>query len=232
MNKSLKELLKDYNLNNEEIEEISSVVEHIYNNDFFQERLSNNFYHHGKTTLGIHIIEDVIYTYKLSKRINKKDFNLNLALKIAMFHDLYTEPWQNNPKRYKFTNKHGFRHPVEAIINAYTYFKEDFNNLNEAKIIIDGVIHHMYPFPVIILNNDKINNRELNNYDLFIKLPKEIKEIIYNSTNRYKLFNLSWSKSKYLEGIIVKKADKKSSLKEFDNIFSIIALITGKNKSL
>ena len=69
-------------------------------------------------------------------------------------------------------------------------------------------------------------------YDLFVKLPKRIKEIIYKSTNRNKLFNLSWSKSKYLEGKIVSKADKKASLKEFNNLSGIVALITGKNKTI
>ena len=226
----LKEILKEYDLTKEEINEIVNVIGHIYNSDFFQIRMSNKYLHHGNMTLGRHILEDVVLTYKLSKKVKRKDYNQNITLKIAMFHDLYTESWQNNPNKKKFINKHGFRHPIEAVINAYSYFKDDFTDYEE--IIIDGIIHHMYPFPVIILNNDKINNRELNNYDLFVKLPKRIKEIIYKSTNRNKLFNLSWSKSKYLEGKIVSKADKKASLKEFNNLSGIVALITGKNKTI
>ncbi len=48
----------------------------------------------------MHILEDTVTTYLLYKRKikDKESFNLPLALRIAMLHDLYTESWQNNPE--------------------------------------------------------------------------------------------------------------------------------------
>ena len=227
----LKLFLRNNNLNDDEIEEIINIIKDILNHPEFQIRLTDKYLHHGKTTLGIHILEDVILTYKYAKKTNK-NIRIDLAIKIAMFHDLYCEPWQNNElaKNNSFYNKHGFRHPVEAVINAYTWFKNDFNNIDDASIIIDSIIHHMYPLPVIIM--DGIENRELNNYLEFKKMPKNVKDIIIKSTNRNRFLKLSWSKSKYLEGRIVSRADKKASLKEFNNINSVLALITGKNNTI
>lgn len=230
----LRLILSNYKLNKDEIDEIIKIVEHIFIHPEFQKRLTNKYLHHGNMTLGQHILEDTILTYKLSKNYLNNNYRLDLAIKISMFHDLYTMPWQNNElaKFNKFYNKHGFRHPVESVINAYTWFEKDFENREDARIIIDGVIHHMFPLPVIVMDNKIINNRELNNFDLFRKLPEDIQNIIFESTSRCRFLNLSWSKTKYLEGKVVSKADKKTSLKQFNNIYGIIALVTGKNKSL
>lgn len=236
--KELKEVLIIYKLDDVEINEIEHIVGHIFKHPEFQKRITDKYPHHGKMTLGLHILEDVILTYKFSKIYLSKEkssnYRLDLALKIAMFHDLYTMPWQNNAfaKFKKFYNRHGFSHPVEAVINSCTWFKEDFIVEEDARIIIDGIIHHMFPLPVVIMDNKIVNNRELNNFDLFKKLPENIQELIFESSSRNKFLGLSWSKSKYLEGRIMAKADKKSSLREFNNINGVIALITGKNKSL
>ncbi len=217
--------------------ELIKIIEHIYNHEEFKERCTNKFLHHSNVTLGDHIIEDAILTYKMSKEHIRKNidgsFRIDLAVKIAMFHDLYTVPWQNNSAytKEKFFNRHGFRHPVEAAINAYTWFKDDFDD-RDAPVLIDGIIHHMYPFPVLSMDNAIVNNRELNNFAEFQKLPDEIKELIYESTNRNKFLGLSWSKCKYKEGIIMSKADKKVTKKELKNVPSILALITGKNKTI
>ena len=233
---TLEETLKSYDLNDKEIKEICAIIKHIYEHKEFQKRLTKDFLHHGEKTLGMHILEDTIKTYKLAQKYLKKDknFRLDLAIKIAMFHDLYTMPWQNNEfaKYNKFRNKHGFRHPVEAAINAYTWFCDDFKDILDAKIIIDGIIHHMYPLPAIVIDNKIVNSRELNNFKLFKKMPENMQDLIFTSTARCKFLNLSWCKSKYLEGKIMARADKIASLKQFNNIYSVMALVTGKNKSL
>lgn len=149
--KTLMFLLDKYNLSISEKEELLHIIKDIFLHDEFQRRMTPTFYHHDKITLGEHILEDTIVTYILSKKYkDKKDYNINVALKIAMFHDLYVYPWQNNPNNSEsnFCNKHGFRHPNEAIINACMWFKEEFKNMKDSKKIVDGVLHHMYPFPV------------------------------------------------------------------------------------
>ncbi len=231
---NLKEMLKTYKLTDKEIDDIVRIVEYIFIHPEFQKRLSDKYAHHGNMSLGEHTIEDMVFTYKLSKKIKKINYNLSLALKIAMFHDLYTYPWQNNDfaRLNKFNNKHGFRHPVEAIINACTWFPNDFEDEEDAKIIIDGVVHHMFPLPVLIVDNIVVNNRELSNFDLFQKLPENIQNMIMEATNKNHFLSFSWKKASYLEGRIVSRADKKSSLGEFKNIHDIFALLTGKNKSL
>ena len=83
--------------------------------------------------------------------LQELDFiNLKIAIYIAMFHDLYEEPWQNNikSKGKKFKNLHGFTHPIEAVVNAITWFPNIFQDEEESLMIIDGIIHHMYPLPV------------------------------------------------------------------------------------
>ena len=192
--------------------------------------MAKPFLHHSDITLGEHIIEVTIMTYFESKK--HKNINLDLALKIAMLHDLYTLPWQNNEEaRVKhFSNKHGFRHPIEAVINAINWYPELFINEEEKKIIIDGIIHHMYPLPVSIFKDSLI--KEIKNINLLDYLSDNDREIIENSSKRGKILNFSFSKSLYLEGKIVSKADKKVSFKQIKNLSSLFSLITGKNKSL
>ena len=232
MNKDeFRKLLLSKKLTDEDVNIIIKKVWYIIEHPEYQKRLGSDFYHHGNMTLGQHIIDDMILVYKYSK---KKDANLDLALKIALFHDLYTMPWQNNilSKNKKFTHKHGFTHPIEAVINAYTWFSDDFKNREEAKILIDGIIHHMYPFPVAILDNKMTNNLELNNFSLLKKIPEDVQDIIFDSCNRNKFLHLSWGSPKYLEGKLLSKADFMGSFGEFKNLNGFIALITGKNSSI
>ena len=87
-------LMKKYKLANKEIEEILKIINSIYLHEEFQRRMTSEFLHHDKITLGEHIIEDTIVTYLLSKKhIDTPDFNLDIALKTSMLHDLYTLPW-------------------------------------------------------------------------------------------------------------------------------------------
>ena len=151
-----------------------------------------------------------------------------------MLHDLYTLPWQNNKKNKvkKFCNKHGFRHPLEAVLNSIYWYPEFFENEKESKIIIDGILHHMYPLPVRIFSTNEENEMELRNFELVNKLSNQNKKIIINSLNRGKIKNFSFSKSLYSEGRIMSKADKKVSKSQIKDMSSLTSLITGHNKSL
>ena len=228
----LNRIIDRYKLSNDEKKEFRNIINSIFEHNEFQKRMSNEFLHHSNITLGEHILEDAVLTYKMCKKRN--NVNIELAVKIAMLHDLYTNPWQNNKKNKvkKFCNKHGFRHPIEAVINANVWFPELFKNKEESKIIIDGILHHMYPLPVRTFIDSDINKMELKNFDLIDKLSDQSKKIIIESLNRKKVKNYSVSKSKYKEGKIMSKADKKVSRGQIKNISSLTSLVTGHNKSL
>lgn len=222
----MNKLLDDY-LTKEEQEEFLNIVKPIIDSDEFKERMSNKFPHHGKITLGEHILEVAILTYKKCKK--KRNVNLKTAVYIAMMHDLYSLPWQNNDdaRVNHFFNKHGFRHPLEAAINSIKWYPEIYEN-NDSKIIIDGIIHHMFPLPVRTYELKEELLELKNNIDIDIKY----KNMILESSKRYKLFNISLCRSKYKEGKIVSRCDKKVSLKQIKNIHNLTSLVTGHNKNL
>ena len=228
MNNKLDKIFDKYNLNLEDRNYLDKIIIPIINHPEFQKRMTKEFFHHGDITLGEHILEDSVLTYLLAKKRN--DIKIDLAIKIAMLHDLYTIPWQNNKeaKVKRFFNKHGFRHPIEAVINGVTWYPEIFNDEEESKIIIDGVLHHMFPLPVRYLNK----KTELKNWDVYDNLDESYKLMINASLKRKKLGPVSFSRSKYIEGRIMSKADKKVSRKQIKNISSANALITGHNKKL
>ena len=235
-NRLLNKIFKKYNIKSKEQKDIIKIIKPIYEHKEFQKRMSDKYPHHGNFTLGFHILEDTILTYVLSKRYLKKHpnsgYSLELALKISMLHDLYTNPWQNNPSKKKlFCNKHGFRHSLESIINACVWFPFIFEKEDDAKIIIDGVLHHMFPLPVRCFTKD-IDKMELNNSSLIDKIPSNILDLIIKSSNRHKIGNYSLCKSKYKEGRIMARADKLMSTNEIKNLSSLSALISGHHNSL
>ena len=198
-------LMEKYNLSIEEKNELINIIRAIYVHDEFQRRMTSEFMHHGEITLGHHILEDTIITYLLSKKYmarNKRyDYNLSLALRIAMLHDLYTLPWQNNEKAStsSFFNKHGFRHPIESVINANAWYPELFENA-DSKILIDGIVHHMFPLPVVAFEQDMSNKYELKNFELISKLSDRNIGLLTDSSNRNRIGTVSLSRSLYPEG--------------------------------
>ena len=228
-------LINKYSLSTKDKKEFKKIILPIVRNDNFKVRLTDMFPHHGNITLGEHIIEDAIVTYKISKKKKQnKDFRHDLAVIIAMFHDLYTIPWQNNKDSTvkHFFHKHGFRHPVEAVINAITWYPDYFKNKDEAKIIIDGIVHHMHPLPVSYIDFDKISYFELKNEDLCSNLLNWQKDIIVESLRRRKIGPVSISKSIYNEGAIMSKADRIVSRKQINDFTTLKSLITGHNKNI
>ena len=184
------------------------------------------------------MLEDAIQTYIYSKKYLKNNkttnYQIDISVKIALLHDLYTIPWQNNHhnKPAKFFNKHGFRHPIESVINAVSWYPELFKKQSDAKKIIDGIIHHMYPLPVSSLISLEENHLELNNFDKIKPISPLIKNMIIESSNRKKIKSISLSKSIYKEGRIMAKADKYISIKQMENIPAATSLITGRNKKI
>ena len=236
--KKLKKILDNYQLSAGDREEFIKIIGPIYQHEEFQRRMGPEFFHHGMVTLGEHIIEDAVVTYiigiKYLVKHQNANFSIEIAVIIAMLHDLYTIPWQNNKddKTHKFFNKHGFRHPIEAVINASFWYPLLFEDLNDAKKIIDGIVHHMYPLPVVSFKNDSRNLLELKNDSLVEELPIHVKNILIKSTCRFKVGRISVCRSRYIEGRIVARADKYVSIRQIKNVSSGVALLTGKNKSL
>ncbi len=225
-------IFNKYNLDKKDIKYIYHIIRNIFEHDEFQRRLTKEFYHHGTTTLGEHILEDTVVTYILCKKSNKK-VNLEYALKIAMMHDLYTKSWQNSGiKKQHFFHKHGFSHPIEAVINSINWFNEEFYDNYKSRVLIDGIVHHMYPLPVMCFNDCDINYFELNNYELLKNISYKLKKIIIASSNKNKINDISLCKSEYMEGRIMSHADKIVSFNQLENVSSTLALVTGKNKSL
>ncbi len=233
----LNKLFKKYDIKKDEQIYILEIINPIMKHKEFKRRMTEEFFHHDKVTLGEHILEDTILTYKLSKKYQKRDdYDTSVALKISMFHDLYVAPWQNNPdnKAMRFSNKHGFIHPIESVLNAIKWFPDYFSKLDEADKIIDGILHHMYPLPLRIFIDSKNNEMELKNMDIFNTLNSDLQKLLIESSNRYKIGAFSFAKSKYKEGKVMSNADKIISFHNLrgSNIHSISALFTGKNKNI
>lgn len=216
-----------------EQKEFYKIAKPIIHHKEFVKRCNSEFPHHGSTSLGEHIIKDAIKTYVLAKEYNKTHFlkkaNIKISVIIALFHDLYTNPWQNSNEKTSVFNPdtHGMTHPIEAVLNSYKWFPKYFKNKKEAEIIIDGIIHHMYPYPVRKVENKniKISNQKLLNkfkyYDYLIQTTK----------NKTKL-KIDIKSPRSIEGKLLVKADKLISLSELNNFNSIKALVNGKNKNL
>lgn len=147
-----------------------------------------------------------------------------------MFHDLYELPWQNIDIKKIMRNKHGFVHPIEAITNAITWYPEYFENKDKAMVIIDGVLHHMFPLAVRRIDD---TDMELNNKEKYEKLPKKYKDMIKLSTDIGKIGHYSLRKTFFVEGRIMSKADKIVALKKDIGSFNgYLALLSGKNKNI
>lgn len=218
----------DYGFTLPEQENFTKIVRPIISHPEFEKRCTDNFPHHGNTTLGEHILKDAMITYRLANIYKSKHPNMDIstetAVVIALFHDLYTNPWQNVDNDNPLYEKHGFMHPIEAVINAYDWYPEYFKDKEVSKKIIDGVLHHMYPFPVRKINDEiEINEKKITDFKFY--------DVLVHST-KSKRENLCFKKATFIEGKLVSKADKLVTIKEIKNISSLVALVTAKNKSI
>ena len=218
----------DYGFTLPEQEDFTKIVRPIISHPEFEKRCTDNFPHHGNTTLGEHILKDAMITYRLANIYKSKHPNMDISVKtavvIALFHDLYTNPWQNVDNENPLYEKHGFMHPIEAVINAYDWYPEYFDDEEISKKIIDGVLHHMYPFPVRKINDEiEINEKKITDFKFY--------DVLVHST-KSKRENLCFKKATFIEGKLVSKADKLVTIKEIKNISSLVALVTAKNKSI
>ena len=226
-----------YKLTGFNIKKLWVIIRPICYHKEFIKRMKEPFWHHDSKTIGEHIICDAIVTYKIINKLKKRSkkftfINLKVAIYIAMFHDLYEEPWQNNikSKNKKFKNLHGFTHPLEACINAITWFPDLFKDEYDSLIIIDGIIHHMFPLPVRAIDETDL---ELNNQEKYDAMHEKYKKIMIASTKIGKVCSFSLRKSFYVEGRLMSKADKIVALrKDLHSLEGYLALVTGKNKKL
>lgn len=233
---TLNYLMSKYELSKEERKEFFKIIYKIFRHKEFQRRMTSEFNHHNDITLGFHVLEVALCTYKTCKKKIEKGIkvNISVAVKIAMLHDFYELPWQNNKESSskKIIHKHGFRHPIEAIINAIYYYPYIFKDREESMMIIDGIIHHMYPLAVPILKSFCINEIELKNYDKVKKIDNDLLDKIIYSTNRGSIIKLSLCKSKFIEGRIVSNSDKIVSINNYESLKGVPTLITGINKNI
>lgn len=220
----MKELLDKY-LSLEEQKEFLEIIKPIFNNKEFQKRCTSMFPHHDNITLGEHMLEVAILTYLKCKTL--KDVDLKAAVYIAMMHDSYTLPWQNNPdnKVKYFFNKHGFRHPIEAVINSINWYPEIYEN-NDYEVIIDGIVHHMYPLPVRAYNDVDMELRTNG------KIDEKYEKVLIDSTNRCRISNISLCRSRHKEGRIVSLCDKKVTRIHLKNASSLTSSFTGYNRNV
>lgn len=228
-----KEFAIQFKLNNDDIKKIWRIIKPIATHPEFIKRCNDPFFHHDIKSLGDHILCDTIVTYKLVKKYQAKNMqkiNLQIALLIAMFHDFYELPWQNNHQKKTLPNKHGFVHPIEAAINAIYWFPQYFQNKEKAMLIIDGIVHHMFPLAVRAFDN---KDMQLNNQDKYDQLDSRYKEMLKLSTDIGKIGHYSLRKSFFIEGRIMSSADKiVATRKDIGSIQGFLALISGKNKNI
>lgn len=236
--KEISRIFDYYNLNSEDRKILLEIIMPIFSHEEFQRRMDANvFPHHDQTSLGTHIISDAVVTYLLARKRYEKNqcINIQTAVIIAMFHDLYELPWQNAALvKSMFVNKHGFVHPIESSINSAYWYPEYFKDLKKAKIIIDGIVHHMFPFPVRAID-ENIEKLELNNIEKFNSLSLSIQELIISSSRNglVRPLHISLSPAISLEGRCMSQADKIVSMKkDATSINGIKACITGKNPNL
>lgn len=217
-------LLNKY-LHEDEKLEFLEIVKPIFLSEEFKRRCTKEFPHHDNFTLGEHILEVAMFTYLECKK--RTDINLETAVMIAMMHDLYTLPWQNNPNNRVeyFFNKHGFRHPIEAVINAVNWYPEVFNKY-DGEVIIDGIVHHMFPMPVRAFNERDL---ELKNE---VTIEGVYKDLLIESSNRCTIGDISFCRSRFKEGRVVSKGDRKSTRIHLQNVESLTSGVTGYNRNL
>lgn len=229
-----KDICDRYNLKEKEMRSLWKLVKPIFCHVEFQKRLQDPFLHHQDVYVGEHILGDTILAYKVCKKKNKDADFIRRTVLISMFHDLYVQSWMiYNPKKH-FINSHAFLHPIEAIINAITWFPEYFLDVEDAKIIIDGVLHHMYPCPVRAFTDLEM---ELPNYELYEALDNKYKMIIECSLVPCMFRNMSLRRSFYVEGRILSHVDKVITMKKdlkgkkaFGACKTLFLAVAGRNK--
>ncbi len=207
-------LLESYHFSSKDVNNFFDIIRPIFYHEEFLKRMNfEEFPHHNKTSLGEHIIKNSVLTYVICEKYKKLGANVktDLAVKISMMHDLYEISYKNHKRKKLISNMHGFVHPIEAVINSSLWFPFLFDSKDSYKLV-DGIIHHMWPFPVRKVY--KFNTTEINNYVKTGLISEEIRDMIVLSTSRSSFGNISFGNSNTIEGKIVSFCDKVVSFKE------------------
>lgn len=120
-------------------QEYIDIVKEILDNQEFKKRLS--FLHHEDSSVYVHCLLVSYKAYKISKAL-KLDYKS--AAIAGLLHDFYNEDWHTSTHKEKnFFDKHGFRHPKEALKNSRIFFQNFMNPMIE-----DAIVKHMFPLTI------------------------------------------------------------------------------------
>ncbi len=112
-----------------------NIVDEILKNDEFIKR--KKFKHHDNISVYDHCLAVSKLSYEIARKMN---LDYKSAAIGGLLHDFYSKPWQDNKKKEKLLEAHGFTHAKDALLNAHKYFP---NLMNEK--IDDIILRHMFP---------------------------------------------------------------------------------------
>ena len=119
--------------------EYYQIVKEILNCDEFQKR--KNYKHHGEQSVYEHSLKISILSYKIAKKMGADYKSAAIG---GLLHDFYDKPWQNNFKKTKFHQQHGFVHAKQALMNSKKFFPQLVN-----KKVSNIIVRHMFPLNII-----------------------------------------------------------------------------------
>lgn len=167
----------------EENEEFLNIIDDLLKNEKVEQM--KKYRQHCDVSTYEHCLNVAYLNYMICKKL-KLDYVS--AARAGMLHDLFLYDWREKRPKYKFTDKHAFKHPKIALKNA-----KKVTNLNQKEE--DIIVKHMWP--------------------VTIKLPKYKESYIITLTDKYsatmetvdyirrKNINRVVTLKKYLYGIMV-----------------------------
>ena len=118
--------------------EFFEIVSDILDNEEFLKR--KKYKHHGNISVYDHSLKVSYLSYKCAKKMGLNKYDAAIG---GLLHDFYYKPWNENCKKKKFFEKHGFVHAKEALENSKFFFKNNLNNVRE-----DIILKHMFPLNI------------------------------------------------------------------------------------
>lgn len=109
----------------------------IYNKEYIKRK---EFLHHDKETVYEHCQKVSLRAYRIAL---KRNVDVRKVVIGALLHDFYSNPWQENTKKKKFFEMHGFVHAKDALENS----KKVYGDLIDP-VVEDIIIKHMFPLNI------------------------------------------------------------------------------------
>ncbi len=120
----------------EEYQEFYHFLEPILKNSEMVRR--KTYEHHIHESVYDHVLRVSFDCYRIGKNIHLDYKSLTTA---AILHDFYEKPWQYNPEKKKFLEKHAFTHAKDAVKNAKKVFGTEVVTPKVEEIMTT----HMFP---------------------------------------------------------------------------------------